>query len=354
MKKSHLVAIILATIVVFIASGISVFAGSNFFAEKYEPFDEEKILNDLRLMDINELIAETNEIGKISSTGTDMIYHASVLLERISEVDESHILEIIDSDEYCLPLRITMIQITGRNSSELLTNPKIVSKLRDPNIENSIKVNILLELGCLDNPDIALFRELALGENDELAFQAIKCLWWNDVGVAYEIADVIMNKPELFPETTERYRAALFGKAAYFLENPYDSRIEEFAQHCAAIMNRATTSERNMLEESGFFALIDMKSEVGLREVMKSEFCETSDKGYAADRHWNVLFDLLNNNPSDEDLLFVLKCLNYAPMHELIDMLDTIFTGRTDSLAKESLEVLDKLKNSEDLYDIVR
>lgn len=70
------------------------------------------------------------------------------------------------------------------------------------------------------------------------------------------------------------------------------------------------------------FALSDLYNEEALRFIINEDTIENSLKTFCIDQNYLVLKEMLLNNPSTDDIQFVISCCNIYPIDQVLQTLE--------------------------------
>lgn len=346
--------IILATVVLLAVSVISgvVFASANEnmgTLRKYENMSEEQVINNLKGLDKSKMTAEIkNVFSELSGTDINaLIPFAAELRNRINEYSEDELVSLITNRDNDLFFRITIVQLYSGMKFEKRTskgNNAIRDLLLDEKTENDLKENIITGLDFSDEKGLKILDSIAHGENDMLAFQAIKKLNKIDSVKATRISNQILENYK--NETPEKVNVALKVMAQEYrnnriqktFTNELQQRKMEFIEICIDIIN--TSKKDDKLQDCAVFALSDMTDSDAITAIIKNNNMDESLKVYAVDQNYNTLLEMAKSANSEQETDVICDAVNIYPLKGLKNSLSEI-------KSKVSSNQMSEFKNGE-------
>jgi hypothetical protein len=351
MKKEIIILGLVALLVVSIVS-ITAFALVNEnmgTLRKYENMSEEQLLSRLKGLNKSEMTAEMKNIfAELSGADINvLIPFASELRNRINEYSEDELISLITNKDNDLFFRITIVQLYSSMKYEKRTskgNDSIRDLLLDEKAENDLKENIIIGLDFSDEKGLKILDSIAHGENDLLAFQAIKKLNKIDSVKAVEISNKILKNYK--NETPEKVNAALKVMAQEYRNNRIQKNLTaelqqkkmEFIEICVGIINASKKDDK--LQDCAVFALSDMTDSDAITAIIKNNNMDESLKVYAVDQNYNTLLEMANSTNSDQEIDVICDAVKIYPLKGLKNSLSEI-------KSKVSSNQLSGLKNGE-------
>lgn len=318
MKRRKLFAVSLVVAVLVLGGTLTSVAFNPFgiISEKYEQQDMNETMSELRTMNYEEICDEFNLIVSSSATDSDIIAHTAVLFEKIDTVTDEKILQEIQNKNNSEQLRVSLIQaLSHKNNGQGINNlAPVRSLLLDENENSTVRQNAVYAL--IDDPISKNTVIAAVSSNDEdVAFQALKGLNIVDPELARSLADDIIE----VGEDGARLRSAIKVKSYEYQAEPYSTEIPEFISFCKDVYS---SSSDEMTRATIVFALSDLYNEEALRFIINEDTIENSLKTFCIDQNYLVLKEMLLNNPSTDDIQFVISCCNIYPIDQVLQTLE--------------------------------
>lgn len=306
---------------------------------------EEEIMKKLDSKSFDELLSENNMLGDI--TGENFIYHAIALKEKSTNVSDERIQAEILNENNSIATRIILIQISSQIGSNLDVNI-MQDILFDNNADFEIKRNSLIYLYQSNNLNTELVEKLSLGNDQELAFQAIKILDKINPVKAIKISDDILNKYK--GVVNEKVRVAIKVKAKHLAENStIDERID-FIDFCDSIL---TSINNNKIKEDGtiisdtvVFALSNVKSDETISYIISNSMIDPIIKIFCVDQNYPVLRSMITDKDmSGEGLNTVIEAMHICPIKEMEEPLHKIMSEKIHQRSDNSDKTVEKLQD---------
>nr|AGS52500.1 hypothetical protein [uncultured bacterium contig00005] len=313
---------------------LTVVAGCNTnkaIREKYAGMTQDEVVTrleslgkDAMVKDVKAVFAETDNLRD-----TSLIPFAAVLSGRANEFSEDEMISFITDRKNNWAFRTTVLQIyygKGYDKNTLKANAEIRSILINEHFENDplndFKSSIIAYCDFSDEEGMRLLSEIAEGNDDLLAFVAIKKLSGVDGDAATDIVDHLL---ETYKEQdTQKVNIALKVKAAEYkshrANNTYTDELRTqkavFIGICVDIIN-ASNEKDDTLTDAAVFALGNMTDFDALTAVVTNESIDISMKMYVIDMNYETLLERLGSNPSDDDIAIICEAISIYPLYGL-------------------------------------
>jgi hypothetical protein len=229
-------------------------------------------------------------------------------------------------------------------------NDAIRDLLLDEKTESELKENIIIGLDFSDEKGLEILDSIAHGENDMLAFQAIKKLNKIDSVQAAGISNQILKNYK--NETPEKVNAALKVMAEEYRNNRIQKTLTdelqqekiEFIEICVDIIN--TSKKDDKLQDCAVFALSDMTDSDAITAIIKNNNVDESLKVYAIDQNYNTLLEMAKLVNSDQETDVICDAVKIYPLKGLKNSLSEI-------KSKVSSNQISGLKNDELVTQVI-
>lgn len=312
---------------------------------------EEEIMKKLDSKSFDELLSEINILGDI--TGEGFIYHANALTEKSINVSDERIQAEILNENNSLATRVTLIQISSLIGSNLDVNV-MQDVLFDNNADFEIKRNSLIYLYQSNNLNTEIVEKLSLGNDEELAFQAIKILDKINPVKSIKIADDILNK--YTGDVDEKVRAAIKVKAKHLADNSTIEERIEFINFCDSILTSINNSKAKengtIISDTVIFALSNVKSEETISYIISNNMIDTIAKIFCVDQNYFVLKSMITDkNISDENLSIVIEAMYICPIKDMEESLLNALSEKSQQHFGNSEKNVEKLQDILKLID---
>ena len=308
---------------------------------------EEELMKKLDSKSFDELLSEINLLGDI--TGEGFMYHAIALKEKLKDVSSERIQSEILNENNSVATRATLIQICSDLDVNIMQDI-----LFDNNTDFEIKRNSLIYLYQNDNLNTGLVEKLALGNDEELAFQAIKILNKIDPAKSIDISDDIID--EYTGVVDEKLRAAIKVKAKHLADNSTIDERKEFINFCdsilASINNGKIKEDGTIISDTVVFALSDVKSEETISYIISNNMIDPIVKTFCVDQNYPVLKSMITDkNISHENLSIVIEAMYICPIKDMEEPLHKAMSEKAQKNSDGSDKTVEKLQNVLNLID---
>jgi len=312
------VALFFALLLVVSGSAFAIDQWTSLREELSDFQNEEEVVNHFQSKSFEEIITEMNLLDD-NLAGDGFIYPAEALFEKAKDISPERILEEIQNEANSDAVRITLIQMNPELGNIEINN-SLVPLLEDESISQELKINILL----FSSVDVDLYERIALGANEDLAFQALKLLLNVSPERANTIADEII--ASISGSINERTRGALMIKGVLLKGSENPEEVHSFIALADGIMatlsNDKTDLETTILIDTLVFAISDTRSKEGITYIVENNTIDPVLKVSAVEQNYNVLISMLSEEASDSETFTVLKAMSLLPLNDLVPYLE--------------------------------
>lgn len=99
------------------------------------------------------------------------------------------------------------------------------------------------------------------------------------------------------------------------------------------------------MKDSAFFATSDLRSKEAILTILKQSNVDRELIVYAIDQNFDVLNEILLNNPSLEEIELIINAMEMHPITDLYDSLNTVIsTVEDDNLRERGEKALTHIK----------
>lgn len=354
MSKSIKIFLLASTLVLLLSVGIVMAEDTdsetfNSTVAKYFNKDDKEIQSSLMALSKEQLIKEINILaGEMEEKGNieSLIPFAKVLLERKNELNNMEIIDMISDTTNPIITREIMVDLYSIKNENNSDQNEIKKLLRVQNIDNRIKTRIVSSTP-FDKNDVNLLKDLISEDQGILAFHSLKKLSKINDEEAYEISNKILSNYK--SETNEKISAALKSTAQYLRNNK--SNIKDYLDleknYIDSSFNIMNNTGDKFLKDSAFFSVSDLMSKEAIKSIIKNETINKEHKVLAVDQNFFALKEILNNNPSKEDIEIVVEAMELLPITDLVEDLEKVIDDVSDAdLQQRALKVLEYMKLS--------
>lgn len=324
--------IIVTVIIVIISSliAISSFSG-NLIAFKSSTANGDEILEELSNIPMDELC---NEINILSDNGTDLgdlMYHSIAFVNKINSITNEELIDIISNENNSSNLRIIAIQAIDfiGNGKKINVNNVIKDIVLDKKADTNLRQNAVWLLDSSDE-SYDILEEVIYQKDEKLAFQALKKLNNEAPERALKIANTLIENKE----ENEKLRIAIKVISLQMVESEDIGEKDKWVSYCIKVFDKAISENNESMSNTVIFALSDMHYEKALYEIIKNEKVDDAMKKFCIMQNYQVIINVLENNPSKEDIGMAIEAMTLIPIDKTVYVLENV------------------VKNSKDYYDL--
>lgn len=300
---------------------------------KYKKHEVEYIINELNIIIKNQDL----EIGQNPNY---ILLYIDTLKEK--EIDDENLMSILKNEEYeDLTKYIVAQDYIAKNIDKKEEIAEFVSTIiSSENINDEIKLLFINSFDLKSEEEIKkeIDQLLKIIENndEELGFNALKSLYDLDTKKAYEIANEIIDDRK--NKSKHQISGALKIKSKYISEFNLDNEEEikeEFINLCMNYIDNTIDNKKdadeNSIRNSSIYALRDLSDKNAIFKIINSENIEESEKVYCLKYNFDVIKNVIENNPSKEDIENVLKANELRPFTDYKKGFDKLIENETDN-----------------------
>ena len=282
---------------------------------KYNNESSAEIANTITNMSFEEICQEVNDLSEEGAELSDFITHASVLSQKSKDYESNQLVEMITDTSNSENLRIILLQILEYNEVALDSDSlsDLHSILKKQEESESILQNIIWILPHSSATN-KLMEYIALGNNDGLAFQALRRLNMDDSKKAVMIAnDFLKNNIE-----GERKRIAIMVISQDLRKSSDEKKKNRWVSYCNNELNKSVQSNDYSLTSTIIISLSDMRYIGALSYLIESDLVEETMKSAAISKNYKTIIDALSKEPTDKVIKTAIKAMEIRPISETI------------------------------------
>lgn len=311
------------------------------FLEKYKDLSDEQIFEYLQTLPKDEFTEEvkTGFSIFINKDVNKLIIFAVSLRERINEYSEKEILSMIEDQKNDLVLRVSLLQCLSSDVDYTPeTNERLLELLSDDSTENDIKENIIVDFDFNDEAGFKILHSIACGDDDLLAFHAIRRL---DEVNSEDAVSISRNILETYKtQTPEKINAALKTMSKFYREarikNSFTEETEqeksELIEICEKLINKSDNSQK--LKDSATLALSEMTDAEAITSIIENPNIDDVFKSHAVEQNYLTLSKMAEHG-SEKEIEVVCQAIAINPIKELKEPLLTYKSSQQAQTAKE-------------------
>ena len=313
----------------------------SFISKEFSNISETEAMSKLSESSFDALLSDINAMGD-NVDMSDLIFHANALSEKAAvEVSQERIIKEIANEYNSDAARVILTQIYRRMGNDG-NNTELVAMLERGDVDFEIKRNILLNLYQSPTANADVFVKVALGEDNRLAFHAIKILNEVDSKAAIEIADGIIKGFD--GDVTEKVCAAIKVKATQLRGSSDKGEILEFISFCDDILAKEYKKD-DIVTDTVIFALSDIMSVDAISYIVMSEKIDNIAKSYCINQNYSVLEKMLTGDATKTDVEIVSEAMRIYPIADMVSPLQSVLSSQLESRSDESDETTKQIQS---------
>lgn len=330
--------VVLTGLLAAVLGGLALFGAvqaSALTTEKLANMDEASHTERLETLDKGELIALLNGDKSVRandlSYANDGLYAVAAQLAAIQDSfsNEELIAEVCDNGNQVQTRCILMDLYSMKNEAGQRAQLKEMLVTQGDTLPQEIKLKAIVDV-TFERQDIPLLKSYVAGEDELVAFHGLKQLAKVDMTQALAVSDDILDTYSAQP--SQKVSAAQAAKSKYYRLNPDAAGKAEFIALCEQIA--AESSQDEVLRDSSTFALSALRDYDSVQAVVNHGTLDRISKVAAINENFMTLWDVLKNNPTQEDVAFIVTCMELHPVKDLADDLEQALAGVSDSVLK--------------------
>lgn len=334
MKRRKLFTLSIATVVFLLCGLLSVgaFSPMDKLSEKYERLDMEAMIKTMQSMSYKEIGEEANTIASITNDTNSLFAHAAALYEKIDAIPEEWLIQEMQDSTNADMYRYFLIELSGQtNEGKGLSDLEPIREiLLDPDESSIVRQNAIFAL-MYDEESFDILVKVVSDEDENVAFQALKAVNMIDPKTGSELADQIIKEKV----DDDRFQMAIKVKAQEFQRNPGKTKdISEFISLCKELYQE---TDDQMMRFTTMFALSDLYQKEALRFIVEEESIDDGHKTACINQNYLVLKDMLDHNPTEDDIKFAIRCSKIVAVDEVVKSLKTAMASTKVSFSFEEL-----------------
>ena len=161
---------------------------------------------------------------------------------------------------------------------------------------------------------------------------------------AAAVSDGILSTYPVQP--SQKISAAQKVKSKFYVNNPNASGKKEFIALCVQIAEE--NPQDTILRDSSTFALSALRDYSAVEAIVNSPVLDRISKVAAVNENFMTLWDVLKESPSEQDIAFVITCMEIHPIKDLADDLErALETVKDRAVQSRGHAVVEKMRGPE-------
>ena len=313
--------------------------------------EETRYIERLREMDINDLIDEMSRLALSESQNINAIfYHVNILYERIDEVDQSLIMDIVIDDTSAESLRASLLQICKRLS---IYSDSFDELFSDDNTPDEVTANLIWAKPVIDD-DTSWLEAIAICRNEAVSPFAFHRLELEYPDVGRTLADRVLSDVDIY--TTEVVRSAIFAKSTWFRHNfttEDDPYFVEYINLLMSIVDAAYVADDKWMLDTVACAFIPIPSKTTVMLVISDERFDWLWTVGVVGEHTDVLIEIIKTAPTLESFKAIQKAVEITPNLDVVDVLYEAYRAHPELAPSDGFVVLDAIIESGEGYRMI-
>ena len=272
---------------------------------------------------IQEFDSALNPVSE-SEFSSDKLQSSYENLEKgIGAFDDGDFL-IILKDEDISPLTKNMLlQMSDKiNGGKGINSSKTFEALLEKDVldENS-RVSLINSIRADTDGVKNKLAEIAQSESGAAVYRSMVKLQQSDALMALEVSEKILENSSRYNE--DNIRAAITVKSNYYKElSMVDSKKDiekeksEFIDFCTSQYKKASDDK---LKDAAVFSLMNIRDYDAVKAIILDPTIDEELKVACVCRNPQTFIDVINGNPTKEDVEFILDCMEISPLKELAE-----------------------------------
>lgn len=283
-------------------------------------------------MSYKEIGEEANSIASVTGDANSLLAHMAVLYDRVDAIPEDWLVQEMQNSTNAEMYRYFLIELSGQtNEGKGLSDLEPVRKiLLDPNESSMVRQNAIFAL-MYDEASFDILVKAVSDKDENVAFQALKAVNMIDPQVGSTLADQIIKEKV----DDDRLQMAIKVKAQEFQKNPGKTKdISAFISLCKELYQ---STDDQMMQFTTMFALSDLYQKEALRFIVEEESIDDGHKTACINQNYLVLKDMLDHNPTADDIKFAIRCSKIVAVDEVVKSLKTAMASTKVSFSSDEL-----------------
>lgn len=292
--------------------------------QKYAMMDETTMYNDLKALNLEQLVSEINNMAIALEKTNDinfLIPFATELFQRKDDIKDTDILSTIKDNTKSLTIRELMVDLYLLKHEKQPIQDELKAILNDQNTDKRIKERIVAS-STFSKSDVSLLKELIAKDDGLIAFNSLKALSKVDDNAAYQIASGILS--DIDAVSKDKLAAALKSTAKYFkhIKSNDQDYIELENEFLNLSLELISNSEDIYIKDSAFFSISEIGSKQSISKILESNFIDRELKVFAVDQNFMTLEKMLLDKPTEADIKIVVTAMELLPVVDLTKALE--------------------------------
>lgn len=292
----------------------------------------EDVMQKLHQLPIDDFLHEFDVVLSAAENGegNDLsICWLQVCIDRAGEISDNEIIDRVYDNLDDVYGREWWAEIYSEKYPDGGHNdPRFLALLADPATDPAFKRSLLVELDFNTQEEIDTLYALTQDADADLRFSAINRLYRIDQAAAVDLAEAIMQGK---PRSAEDLTQGAIDILAQELARAGGSR-EEKDELIALCRERLSSEGDQKVKDSIVYAMQMLGDLEALRMVVHHPHVDDVMKKGMIDNNSYLLEELLRNQPDQQDVAFVVECMELLPVKDLYGPLKSAIEAMPQAL----------------------
>ncbi|MBO5321993.1 MAG: hypothetical protein J6B22_05245 [Clostridia bacterium] len=272
---------------------------------------------------IQEFDSALNLVSKNKSSSDKLQISYENLKKEIGTFNDSDFLIILKDDDISPLTKNLLLQMSDEiNGGKGISSSKAFEALLEKDIlDESSRVSLINSIKADTDGIKNKLAEIAQSESGSAVYRSMVKLQQSDASMALEVSDKILENSSHYNE--DNIRAAITVKSNYYKElSMVDSKKDiekeksEFIDFCTSQYKKASDDK---LKDSAVFSLMNIRDYDAVKAIILDPTIDEELKVACVSRNPKTFIDVINGNPTKEDVEFILDCMEIYPLKELAE-----------------------------------
>lgn len=269
---------------------------------------------------VSELDAIFGE-NKTNLSSDKLVTVYSQLDAQMGEFTDTDIVTVLRDPNVTDATKITMLQMSDKinGGAGIESSKNLEGLLIKGVVSEEVRVNLINNIS-VDSASIkATLAQIAQTDEGAAVMRSLVKLEQNDALMALDVSNKILKTPSKY--NADNLRAAVSVKSDYFKEltmvNSQKDVAKEKTEYIEACASIYKTAEDETLKDAIIFGLMNMRDFEAVKQVLNDESVDEALKVACISRNPKTFIDVINGNPTAEDVEFIISAMEKLPLQEV-------------------------------------
>ena len=272
---------------------------------------------------IQEFDSALNLVSENKSSSDKLQISYENLKKEICTFNDSDFLIILKDDDISPLTKNLLLQMSDKiNGGKGISSSKDFEALLEKDIlDESSRVSLINSIKADTDGIKNKLAEIAQSESGSAVYRSMVKLQQSDASMALKVSEKILENSSHYNE--DNIRAAITVKSNYYKElSMVDSKKDiekeksEFIDFCTSQYKKASDDK---LKDAAVFSLMNIRDYDAVKAIILDPTIDEELKVACVSRNPKTFIDVINGNPTKEDVEFILDCMEIYPLKELAE-----------------------------------